>query len=377
MTQMKRLVPIMILLVICFAPVCAHAETVPNPGDMPPAAAVADAQSGALDIEKIQDSLPPDSRRMLRDIDPQSPALESGVGAVFSGIDASGATKSVLALGLKILAMLFMCSICNEFSQRNRQVITIACVLFVTVLLLSDVHSIMALAQKVINQMLTLSKTLFPTLAAVAAAAGKPMESTAKYTVTVFGIDLLMQVISAVLVPLIYVYIALLVADCITGNSLFAKLSELVSAFVSSSLKLIVTLFLAYISISSAVAAGGDSLARRTARFVVSSGVPVIGSALSDGSETILASANLIKNSLGIYGLLCILAIIATPLVIMAVRYVAFKILSGLSGTVAEAGVVKLLDGFSKAYGLMVGLCVAVSVMLLISITQIILMVGA
>ena len=333
-------------------------------------------QLDSLQADQITDAMPYDARDILRDVDIALPDLQSGLGDIMKNVRTKDAGATVVTLGLKILAMVFLCGICNEFIDNGRKITNIACVLLVAILAIGDVRGVMALSVQTIEQMLLLSKTLFPILATSAATAGMPLEGAAKCAVTVMSIDLLMEIMAKCLVPLIYIYIVLTLANGITGNQIFSKLSEIVSGFVTGVLKLSVTLFLAYISISSAIAAGSDTLAKRTARFAISSGVPVVGSALSDGSEAILSSANLIKNSLGVYGLLCILAILVTPLVMIGIRFLAFKLLSGVSGTVAEDSVIKLLDGLSKAYSMIFGLSVAMGVMLLISITQIIMMTG-
>jgi len=362
----RRFFAVLLLVFFLFLPLTAAAAN-----DL-----LLNVQLEGLQAEEIARALPSEARGALRDVSFAAPDLQAGLVSIVKNIRTKDAGGTMVALGLKILAMVFLCGICNEFIENGRKVTNIACVLLVAILATSDVRGVMALSVKTINQMLLLSKTLFPILATSAAASGMPVQGAAKCAVTVMSIDLLMELMSKCLIPLIYAHIVLTLAHGITGNPLFSKISELVSGFVTGVLKLSVTLFLAYISISSAVAAGADSLTKRTARFAISSGVPVVGSALSDGSEAILSSANLIKNSLGVYGLLSILAILVTPLVLIGIRFVAFKLLSGVSGTVAEDSVIKLLDGLSKAYGMIFGLAVAIGVMLLISITQIIMMNG-
>ena len=96
--------------------------------------------------------------------------------------------------------------------------------------------------------------------------------------------------------------------------------------------------------------------------------IPVVGSILSDASETILVSAATVKNAVGIYGLWAIAAIWLGPLVKIGVHYLLLKALATFSTIFAGKKISGLIDGFSAAMGHILAMTGAVCLMFLVSV---------
>ena len=98
-----------------------------------------------------------------------------------------------------------------------------------------------------------------------------------------------------------------------------------IKSLTSGVLKLILTLFTAYLAIAGGVSGNVDRMTLKTAKLAVSGAVPVVGGVISDATETMLSGAALLRGSIGIFGMLCVAAICFVPFVRAGASYLCYK----------------------------------------------------
>ena len=79
----------------------------------------------------------------------------------------------------------------------------------------------------------------------------------------------------------------------------------------------------------------------KVAKAAISGVVPVVGGIISDASETVLAGAGMLKNTIGVFGTLAILAACAYPFLQLGVQYLLYKLTAFLAGRGGGAGTVQ------------------------------------
>ena len=79
-------------------------------------------------------------------------------------------------------------------------------------------------------------------------------------------------------------------------------------------LGILTTLFLGIMAIQGVAGAVGDSLALRTAKFATDAFIPVVGGVFSEAVEAVVGSSLLLKNAVGIGGLIVICLMMVIPL---------------------------------------------------------------
>ena len=132
-------------------------------------------------------------------------------------------------------------------------------------------------------------------------------------------------------------------------------------------LKIILYTFTGYISITGVVSGTTDAATLKAAKLTISGVVPVVGSILSDASEAVLVSAGTVKNAVGIYGLLAILAVWIGPFLRIGAHYLVLKALGIMCSVFEVKSVTELIGDFSTAMGLLLAMTGAVCLMLIIS----------
>lgn len=273
------------------------------------------------------------------------------------------AAKTCAALIAAVL-LLSLADILSDHGQIYQFISTV----LIAVILLTPTNSLVRMASETVRQISDYGKLLVPILTGTVAAQGEAVTSTVLYTGTVIFDSILSGLIAAVLTPLVYVYLILSIGNSATGVSSLSGLRDLVKWLMTWGLKITLYVFTGYMSITKVVSGSTDAAALKAAKLTISGVVPVVGGIISDASESILVSARLVKNSVGIYGLLAIAAMWLEPFVTIGVQYLLLKGSAALCGLFGMKRSVDLIKSFTTAMGFLVAMTGAVCLMLLISI---------
>jgi len=211
------------------------------------------------------------------------------------------------------------------------------------------------------------SKLLLPVMTAALAAQGGIGTSAGIYMLSAAFHSLLSAMISRVIMPLIYIYLSLAIANSVLSSSIIGKLKDGIQWLTVWGLKIILYIFTALISITGIVSGAADASAVKAAKITISGMVPVIGSIISDASETILVSAQLMKNATGVYGLLTVAALFLSPFLKIGIQYILLKITWFLSDTAGGGSAGKLVGDFSSALGMVLAMIACQSLFVLVS----------
>ena len=133
-------------------------------------------------------------------------------------------------------------------------------------------------------------------------------------------------------------------------------LADGVGSLTAGALKLMLTLFTAYLAVSGGVSGNVDRLALKTAKFAVSGAVPVVGGVMSDAAETVLSGASLLRGSVGVFGMVCVTAICLAPFVRAGACCLCFKLGAALLSPLCSDSLRRLLSGIGSGFALLLGM---------------------
>lgn len=338
---MKKWILIGILVFSLWIPTSAQTYTAPTPPD------------GAADL------LPPD-----RD------TFAEGLWYVFcSALDALQPQlfdSAKLVLGIVGTTVLISLIKCRE--GRGKDAVTLAGVIAVSCMLLEPTGSQITSASETVSQLSEYGKLLIPVMTAALAAQGGAATSAALYTATISFDAILSSIISSMLVPMVYVYLVLTVVHSALGNDWMKRLQNLVKSIMIWSLKSILYVFTAYISITGVVSGTTDQAAVKAAKLTISGMVPVVGGILSDASEAVLVGASVVKNTTGISGIMVIIAITVLPFLQIGLQYLCLKLTAAICDVFSDKQISSLIENFSGAVGFLLGMTGAMCLMFLISL---------
>lgn len=148
------------------------------------------------------------------------------------------------------------------------------------------------------------------------------------------AIMLLISITDALLItcmlPLVKICMAFSCVRSIGGSDV-GGISKLIRTTFTSVTIFTMSIFMFIFSMKNVISQGADSLTIKTARFAISSFVPIVGASINDALRTVSSSLSLIKSSCGVLAIL-IIALIMLPIIIyLFLNKISFGILAGIS----------------------------------------------
>ena len=308
--------------------------------------------------------------------DQETDDLGQGIQDILAdGLDQlGGLLQNSLQTGLKLLAVVLLCGLAEsallDRGGDGLKVVELAGALAVTTLTVSDMTTLIGLGRETIGRMDAFADLLLPTMAVLTAATGGVTGAAVRQGVTVLFSDLLITAIDQLLVPLLYAYVAACCAHAALGNEGLQKLADLIKGTITFLLTTGVLIFVGYLTASGAIAGSADAAAVKAAKMTISRAVPVVGGILSDAAETVLAGAGILRGTVGVVGMLVVLAICLVPFLQLAIHYLTYKGAAALTGTVANSSISKLMDRIGGAFGLILGMTGSCALILLFSLVS-------
>lgn len=270
-------------------------------------------------------------------------------------------------VGFSVIAAVLMISLLQSVSGSVGTTADYAGCLALCTLLLFNTGSLISLAVQTVTEMSDYGKLLLPVMTAGLAAQGGITGSAALYGGTAVFNTLLTALISNILVPMVYMFLALSAANSAVGDNVLKRFRDLIKGFASWCLKTLLIVFTTYMSITGVISGTTDAAALKATKVTISTMVPVVGGILSDASEAVLVSAGIAKNAAGLYGILAILAVFLHPFLQIGMHYLVMKATAAICGIFGTKRMTELIGDFSAAMGLLLAMTGASCLLLLIS----------
>lgn len=268
---------------------------------------------------------------------------------------------------LAVIGSVLLVSLLGSFPGMTKDVADLTGTVAVAVVLLAGTKSLVHLGSQTVSQISEYGKLLLPVMTAALAAQGGITASAALHSGTAVFNAILSTLISKLLVPMIYLFLALAAANSAIGEDILKKIRDFIKWLMVWCLKTILYIFTGYMGITGVVSGTTDAATLKAAKLTISGAVPVVGGILSDASEAILVSAGMVKNAAGIYGILAILAVFAGPFIRIGVHYLLVKMSAAICNIFGSKRMTGLIEDFSAAMGLLLAMTGSVCLLLLIS----------
>lgn len=317
--------------------------------------------------QEIQAPIPPESVRSQ--LPEEGASFADGLWQLLQ--DALHAVHPDLAeagrVSLAVISAVMMVSVLQTFSGSVKTTAEFAGTAAIAAVMLLNTNSMIQLAADVIREISEYGKLLLPVMTTAMAAQGGITSSAALYAGTALFNTFLGTLLANVLVPMVYLFLALAVGSSAAGEELLKKMCASVKNFLSWWLKMLLTLFTTYISITGVVSGTTDAATLKAAKVTISSVVPVVGGILSDASEAVLVSTGLMKNAAGIYGIFAVLALFLQPFLRIGVHYLMLKATAAFCDIFGTKRLSELIGNFSGAMGLLLAMTGSSCLLMLIS----------
>jgi stage III sporulation protein AE len=242
----------------------------------------------------------------------------------------------------------------------------------IVTLIMNNFANILSIVKETIQNLVGFSNNLIPLLITLMLATGNITSAGVIQPVLMFIITFIGNMISSVLLPILLIATALSIISKMSDKVQVDKISKFLKSSIAWILGVALTLFVGVLSLEGSLTSGVDGITAKTAKAAVSSLVPVVGKILGDAVDTVIGCSNILKNAVGLVGVVVILCICIIPILKLTILSFTYKLTSALCQPIADKNVVELLEQIGDTFKILLAMMVSISVMLMIGITLVI-----
>lgn len=225
------------------------------------------------------------------------------------------------------------------------------------------------IGKEAVDEMVGFMQVLLPILLTLLAAVGGLASAALFHPVIVMALGLLSTVVKNVVFPLIFFSAILGVVNNLSEKF---KVDQLAALFRQASLMLILfmsTIFMGVFAVQGVGGAVADGVALRTAKFATDNFIPVVGKMFSDAIDATVGGSLIIKNTLGIAGVIIVFILCALPaLKILALIFI-YKLAAAIMQPVGTGQIIDCLSHFEKSLTILFGAVAMVGLIFFFVIT--------
>lgn len=371
--QMKKIFIMTILFLIFIPSICTATETTSQD--------VLQSQQEELNISSFIKEAQKYTQNTFKDID----VNELFTSAITGKIDNDTIIKSIVSLVGKevlncatvlgsILVIIIIHSILKSISEglENKNVAQITYyvqyILIVT-LIMANFSDILQMVKTSIQNLVGFMNSLVPLLITLMLTTGNFASAGILEPIILFIITFIGNFITTILLPFVLISTALAIISKVSSRIQVDKLSKFFNSTVVWTLGVVLTLFVGIISVEGSLSSTVDGITAKTTKAAVSNFIPVVGKILGDAVDTVMGCSNILKNAVGIVGVVVVIAICVGPIIKLAILMGLYYLAGAVCQPIADEKIVKLLEEMGNTFKMLLAIMCSVSVMLIVGTT--------
>ena len=241
--------------------------------------------------------------------------------------------------------------------------------LMIVTLVIQSFVSVLKITKEAIDNLSNFMNLLIPLLTTLILTTGCISISNIFQPALTFLSSMLGNFFNNFLMPVLLMSITFSIISNISDKVQLDKLSKFFKSSIVWILGILLTVFTCLISVEGTLSSSVDALTAKTTKAAVSNFIPVVGKILGDTTETIIGCSNILKNAVGIIGLIIIVGIVLIPLLKILTLWVTFCLTSAICEIIADNKIVKLTSQIADSYRILLAILFSVSIMFFIAIT--------
>ncbi len=281
--------------------------------------------------------------------------------------------KTIIAVLVIVLIHSIIKAIADnlETSSISKMIYYVQYILIVTIIMSNFSNLILSITITIQN-LVGFMNSLVPLLITLMIYTGSIATSSLLEPIILLIIEFVSNIILTLILPGVSIITALMIVSKLSDRVQIGKLTKFLKSSIVWFLGVILTIFVGVVSLEGTLASSVDGITAKTAKAAVSSMIPVVGKILGDSVDSVLGCGLVLKNALGVVGVIIIIGICATPIIKLSILTIIYSLSSAIIEPLADEKIVKLLEEFSGIFKLLLGILCAVAVLLIIGTTLVI-----
>lgn len=224
------------------------------------------------------------------------------------------------------------------------------------------------IASATIGTILDFMKALVPTYLMSVAFCTGPTTSLVYYQAALGLITVVDFLILRVIIPMINFYLIIMLVNNMSKEDTLSKLAGLFSTAVNWMLKSMLAAVVGFNVIQGLIVPVADQV-KRSVLLKASSALPGVGGAIGGVTETVLGAGVLLKNSIGVAGLIVLITICTVPFIKLLMISVVYKVGSAALQPISDKRFIECISAAAKSASMLLQTVFVGAVLFILSIT--------
>lgn len=289
------------------------------------------------------------------------------------GTEVKSSVKTLISILVIIVIHSVLKAISDSLENNNiSEIIYYVQYILIVTVIMSNFNSIIQTVKETSQNLVAFMNMLVPILITLMVYTGSITTSGILEPFILFMINFVGNMIQSILIPLMLIITVFSIISKISNKIQIDKISSFLKSSVIWFLGIILTVFVGVISLEGTLSSSVDGITAKTTKAAVSTMIPVVGKILGDAVDTVLGCGLVLKNAVGIVGVIVIIGICIVPIIKLGVITIAYNLSASIIQPIADEKIVKLLSEMGGIFKVLLGILCSLSVMLIIGITLVI-----
>lgn len=273
---------------------------------------------------------------------------------------------------VQVLLLVLVAALFSNFTEvfGNNQTAEVS--FYIVYMLLSAIllHSFQMISQGIsekLQDLMVFMKALMPSYFLAVTAASGSATAMVFYEMVMGVIYLIQVVLLRLVLPGIHGYVLLEMINYLHKEDFLSHMAELMQTVLGWTLKTCTGITIGMQLVQNMISPAVDSLKRNVVGKTAAA-IPGIGNAINGVTETALATAVLIRNSLGVMGILLLLLLGLPPVIKLGFTALIYKLLAALVQPVSDKRLVGCLSTIGEGCGLLLKVLLTAEFLFMITI---------
>ncbi|AZK49037.1 stage III sporulation protein AE [Paenibacillus lentus] len=243
------------------------------------------------------------------------------------------------------------------------------CYMVILILAINSFHVAISYATDAIRSMINFMMAMVPLLFTLLASMGNLVTVSVTHPLVVFMVHTVGTVVYSVVFPLLFFSAVLHIVSSLSEKYKLTQLANLLRTISMALLGVMLTIFLGVISIKGIAGSVADGVTLRTAKYLTGNFVPVVGKVFADATDTVISASLLVKNSIGLVGVIILLFLCAFPAIKIMTLALIYNLSAAVMQPLGETPIVTCLETIGKSMIYVFAALAAVGLMFFLAIT--------
>lgn len=239
----------------------------------------------------------------------------------------------------------------------------------------SSFYAVQDVARVAVSDLLDFMKVLVPSFFIGVSFSTGPAVSAVFYEFTLVVIAGVTLLLLEIIMPVVNIYFVLSLANQLSEEDMLSGMTGLLETFVKWSMKSLLGIVLGMNVIQGLIVPNLGQV-KKSAMIKAVSMVPGVGNGMNAVAETVLSAGVLVKNAIGVTGLLAIVMICIVPIGKLIACGLSYQLIGAFLQPVSDKRIIKCVESMTKSVKLLLYTLGLSAVLFLLSITLISTMTG-